>query len=185
MSLRHAILGFLNVSPKTGYEIQKKVDFTIQHFWPTTQSQIYRTLKELQDEDLIQCEVHYQSEKPNKKMYSLSEKGITELLRWLNEPHPAAPHRNSFLVQLFFSKGIPSETIISNLSHYRQDLENRLHFLKSGDVQSRIELGQSPQENVLFQIIVENGISLLESEIGWVDSSILKLQQLENNNKDK
>lgn len=178
MSLKHAILGFLSITPKTGYEIQKKIDFTIQHFWPTTQSQIYRTLKELEEGQLIACEIQYQREKPNKKIYSLTGKGSQELTCWLAEPHKASPHRNQFLVQLFFSKDVPPETILSNFAYYRQELETSLQFLKFGDAQKRIELGQTAQEKLLFQIIVENGICLLESEIGWVDAAVARLKAL-------
>lgn len=177
MSLRHAILGFLSTSPKTGYDLQKKIDLSIQHFWPSTQSQVYRTLKELEADALIRCEIEYQSDKPNKKIYCLTDKGSDELLRWLSEPLKTAPHRNQFLVQLFFSRSVSTQTIVANLTSYRRELEERLHFLKAGEGQSRIALGSTAQERLLYRLIVENGICLLESEIGWVDRSREALQE--------
>ena len=53
MSLRHAILGFLSFQPFTGYDLKKAFDRSVRHFWPATQSQIYRTLAELDADGLI------------------------------------------------------------------------------------------------------------------------------------
>ncbi|MBN2085752.1 MAG: PadR family transcriptional regulator [Anaerolineales bacterium] len=179
MSLKHAILGFLSISDKTGYDLQKKNEQTIQHFWPSTQSQIYRTLKELERDGLIKGEITIQREKPNKRLYALTPEGKQELVDWLAGPLDPAPHRNQFLVQLFFSKHISRDAICANLSHYRARLEARLEYLKSDEVRTKFALAASPKEEALFRIIVDNGIRLLEAEIGWVNSSILKIEELE------
>jgi hypothetical protein len=47
MCLKHAILGILSFSPMTGYDLKKAFDRSVRHFWPVNQSQIYRTLAEL------------------------------------------------------------------------------------------------------------------------------------------
>ncbi len=47
MSLKHAILGFLELSPFSGYDLKKAFDGSVQHFWPADQAQIYRTLNQL------------------------------------------------------------------------------------------------------------------------------------------
>jgi PadR family transcriptional regulator AphA len=179
MSLKYAILGFLSISDKTGYDLQKKNERTIQHFWPSTQSQIYRTLKDLEGDGLIKGEITIQREKPNKRLYSLTPEGEKELLDWLASPLEPPPHRNQFLVQLFFSKHISRDAICANLAHYRERMEARLEYLKSNEVRNKIDNADSPKEEVLFQIIVDNGIRQLEAEIGWVDSSISKIMELE------
>ena len=179
MSLKHAILGFLSISAKTGYDLQKKNEQTIQHFWPSTQSQIYRTLKELERGGLIDGEVTIQHEKPNKRMYTLTPKGKKELLGWVASPLEPAPHRNQFLVQLFFSEHISRDAICANLSHYRERLKARLEYMKSKEVQDKIAFAVSPKEKALFEIIVDNGVRLLETEMDWADSSIAKMKELE------
>ena len=121
MSLEFTILGFLNKGPKTGYELQKKIEKSINHFWTSTQSQIYRTLNKLAEDALIVSEIHYQDEKPNKKVYTITERGKDELIRWLSSPINIPNHRNPFLVQLFFSgDNIDIKTIKSNLIHYKK-----------------------------------------------------------------
>ena len=49
MSLEHAILGFLQYKPMSGYDLKKIFDTSVRHFWPADQSQIYRTLTRLAD----------------------------------------------------------------------------------------------------------------------------------------
>ena len=45
MSLGHAILGFLNREPMTGYDLKTRCfDDDAAHFWTADQAQVYRTL---------------------------------------------------------------------------------------------------------------------------------------------
>ena len=179
MSLEFTILGFLNKGPKTGYELQKKIEKSINHFWTSTQSQIYRTLNKLAEDALIVSEIHYQDEKPNKKVYTITERGKDELIRWLSSPINIPNHRNPFLVQLFFSgDNIDKETIKSNLHHYKKEMERRLFFLKSNEAKLMVESANSKIEYLIYQSLINNGICLLQSEINWVDESLQKIEAL-------
>ena len=73
MSLEYAILGFLNYHPYTGYDLKKVFDTSIHHFWPADQSQIYRTLARLTREGLTEMEKVPQDDRPDRKVYSITE----------------------------------------------------------------------------------------------------------------
>lgn len=176
MSLKYTILGFLNNGPKTGYDLQKKIDMTISHFWPSTQSQVYRTLNDLAQNEFVVTEVHYQNEKPNKKVYTITEKGIAELQHWLTTPLPLSTHRSQLLIQLFFSKGLSRKSIISNLEHYDTEIRKREKFLNRDEIKSLIRLGENPLEYTLFEIILDNGLQALKSEREWVEKAIEKIK---------
>jgi len=47
MALEHAILGFLDYGPMSGYDLKKTFDDSVNHFWTAQQSQIYRALKKM------------------------------------------------------------------------------------------------------------------------------------------
>ncbi|MBN2613692.1 MAG: PadR family transcriptional regulator [Bacteroidales bacterium] len=172
MSLKHTILGFLNHQNLSGYDLQKKIDNTINHFWPSTQSQIYRTLKELIDNGHVEMQIIYQDEKPNKKEYSITGKGKNELNQWLCSGLDIPNHRNQFLVQLFFSHDLENKTIIKNLKYYRSIMQNRLSFLTSEQVDTRIKTAQNEKKQKILGLITQNGIWALENEIRWVDYAI-------------
>ena len=72
MSLKHAILGFLQYGPSTGYELKKVFDNSVQHFWPADQSQIYRTLVWLEEQGWVSMELIPQDDHPDRKVYSIS-----------------------------------------------------------------------------------------------------------------
>jgi len=167
------------MGPKTGYELQKKIEKSISHFWPSTQSQIYRTLNAMSAEKLILSEIHYQDERPNKKLYSITKKGKEELLQWLSEPIAIPKHRNNFLIQLFFSQNINTKTIQSNLFHYKTEMEKRLAFLKSDEVKSMMDTAENKTERFLYELINDNGIHVLKSEIKWAEESTTKLKNIE------
>jgi PadR family transcriptional regulator, phenolic acid-responsive transcriptional regulator len=176
MSLKHTILGFLNHQDYSGYDLQKKIENTINHFWPSTQSQVYRTLKELVDDGHIFMQIIYQDNKPNKKKYSIREEGKRELDQWLKTQMAIPNHRNQFLVQLFFSDSLDNTTIISNLKHYKSTLQKRLSFLTGEQVDKNIKGSHNDKKKILVRLTVQNGIWALENEIRWVEHAMNILQ---------
>ena len=95
MSLEHVILGFLEVGPKTGYDLKKRFDRSVAGFWPADQSRIYRTLAKLSERGFVSQEVVAQSDRPDRKVYHISDEGREELHRWLAECEPGSPGRIS------------------------------------------------------------------------------------------
>jgi PadR family transcriptional regulator, regulatory protein AphA len=103
MSLPHAILGFLRDQPMSGYDLKTDCfDKTVAHFWPADQAQIYRTLE-------------IQEDRPNRKVYHLTDEGRAELDRWLHVPQSLPTHREPFLIQLFFADGLTNAEIVQQL----------------------------------------------------------------------
>ncbi|MBV8884697.1 MAG: PadR family transcriptional regulator, partial [Chroococcidiopsidaceae cyanobacterium CP_BM_RX_35] len=83
MSLAHVILGLLQQQERTGYDLKTTCfDDCIAHLWQADQAQIYRTLDKLEEQGQISCTVKIQHDRPNRKIYSVTEAGKTELVRW-------------------------------------------------------------------------------------------------------
>lgn len=97
-SLKHAILGFLSYLPLSGYDLKKAFDNSVQHFWPANQSQIYRTLAELEQNGLVTMEVIEREERLDMKIYHVTEAGRAELHTWLTTPQPERDDREPFLI---------------------------------------------------------------------------------------
>jgi PadR family transcriptional regulator, regulatory protein AphA len=90
MSLEHAILGFLNYHLYSGYDLKKIFDNSIRHFWPADQSQIYRTLSRLEENGLAEMERVPQEDRPDRKVYHITEAGRAALREWLSNCCPLA-----------------------------------------------------------------------------------------------
>ena len=86
MSLEHAILGFLNYQPFSGYDLKKVFDTTVRHFWPADQSQIYRTLGRLAEQGCVKMEKVEQSNRPDRKVYHLTDAGRQVFTDWVEQP---------------------------------------------------------------------------------------------------
>jgi DNA-binding PadR family transcriptional regulator len=124
MSLQHLILGVLKYRPLTGYDLNKAFQSSVQHFWNTDQSQIYRALYKLHEHRWIDVEVSAQADSPLKKLYSLTETGHAELRRWLTTPAPLASIHEAWLGQIFFGAELHADEI-------RALLESRIAALQA------------------------------------------------------
>src|SRR5687768_9469748 len=102
MSLRHAILGFLDIEAATGYTLKQRFEGSVGSFWTATQSQIYRELHDLEAGGLARVEIVPQDGKPARKVYALTKLGRGELERWLGEPTPPMQLRDPLLLKLVF-----------------------------------------------------------------------------------
>lgn len=86
MALEHALLVSLTERAGSGYELARRFDKSIGYFWSATHQQIYRVLKRMAESGWLNSESVTQEGRPDKKVYSVSEAGRTELARWIAEP---------------------------------------------------------------------------------------------------
>jgi len=178
MSLKHAILGFLNYTPKTGYELKNVFDTSVQHFWPADQSQIYRTLTQLEKEGWAEKKIVVQEDRPNRKVYSITESGRAELHRWLVTPITQSDHRTAELIQVFFAGQLPDDEILTIFERSRSKLESILAAYQ--DVPEQIvpyeqEVGDT-REKYFWHLTLELGFLSMRTQLEWVDSVIERLR---------
>ncbi len=100
MSLRHAVLTALLEGEASGYELAKRFDVAVADYWSATPQQLYRDLERLEQDGLVQARVVEQQRRPNKRVFTLSERGRAELRSYLGEPARAVAIRDEFLVKL-------------------------------------------------------------------------------------
>jgi len=78
-TLSYGIMGLLTTEPYTGYELMLKM----KSFWHVTHSSIYPVLSALEKECLVEYTSIEQTDKPDKKIYSITNKGIELVNEWL------------------------------------------------------------------------------------------------------
>jgi DNA-binding PadR family transcriptional regulator len=143
MSLEDGILGFLAMKPMSGYDIKKLFDISASYFWPADQTQIYRTLKKLAKDELIEFVEQRKGETVDRKVYAITEKGRAENRKQIqkNNVHDFIS-RDLFLLQLFFSGTLNEEERLEFLNTQHRNInelkkmlikeydENYQNFLK-------------------------------------------------------
>jgi len=178
MSLDYAILGFLNYHPYSGYDLKKIFDTTVHHFWPADQSQIYRTLARLTKQGLVEKEKIVQADRPDRKVYHITEAGRTELLDWLSAPPPMQESRSAPLIQVFFCGQLPDEDILAKFEYVAGLMRE---ILKRYDrVPEQIEAHASeiasPRERYFWLLTLDLGIRTMRANLEWAESIIEQIK---------
>ncbi|CAL9650654.1 PadR family transcriptional regulator [Streptomyces sp. enrichment culture] len=99
MSLQHALLGVLEARPMSGYDLVQFFDGSSGYVWAAPQSQIYPSLRRMEQAGLIAGDDEQRGPRLTRTVYSVTEKGLAELRNWLSTPGKPQPLRDSFLLQ--------------------------------------------------------------------------------------
>lgn len=168
MSLRHAILGLLDIRPMSGYELKKVIDDSVGHFWTADQSQIYRTLASLVDDDLAARRTVVQDDRPNLHVHTVTDSGLAELDRWLASPMQSSPTREPFLARLFFADRLSVDDVRELLDARRQEANRLLAALEAVPIPATTsaDLG-----DMLRLATRANGIAHARAELDWLDAT--------------
>lgn len=178
MSLDFAILGFLNYHPQSGYDLKKTFDVSVKHFWPADQSQIYRTLSRLTKQGLIEVEKIRQEDRPDRKVYHITDEGRSTLLEWLAGPPPVGEPRSAPLIQVFFMGQLSDEAALQRFEGYAQIM--RMILERYADVPDAIEDiydgVKSERERFFWQLTLENGLANMRANLEWAESVIERIR---------
>jgi DNA-binding PadR family transcriptional regulator len=178
MSLKHAILGFLNYGPLSGYDLKAAFDTSVQHFWPADQSQIYRTLAALADEGFAEVELVEQESRPDRKVYHITQAGRDALHSWLTTPISHEPARSAALVQVFFAGQLPDDEILAIFEQAAAEMRALLaHYAGVPDAaQAYIDWVDSPREVFFWLLTLECGVGMARAQLAWLESVIERLE---------
>lgn len=176
VSLRCAILGFLEIEPSTGYILLQRFEGSVGSFWSATQSQIYRELHALEKAGQVALEVVPQDGKPARKVYSLTAAGRAELKRWLNQPVEPAQLRDPLLLKLVFAADMEPAQLNQVLSQYVDSLRvTRVEYQARLGAKEIFALARSPREALLWQLSIENGLAWCEAQLAWAEQAMKRL----------
>ncbi len=180
MPLSHAILGFLEYQPMSGYDLKKFFDQSVSHFWSATQSHIYKALENLEKEGFVESRMIPQEGKPNRKQYQITDAGRSELRRWVSTPLPLEITREAWLIQIFFAHGITNEEIV-------QLFEKRIEAIREYLTQCQVAQAHIDENSKqlgikrlssLWQLTLDYGTDYYEHEIEWLEKTLPRVRKL-------
>lgn len=180
MSLSHALLGLLAYEPATGYDLKNQYMDSIGFFWTATLPQIYRTLSKMEESGWLDCEVEYQSDRPNKKVYSITPDGQMELDRWLAENPEMYEPRLSLLVKVFFGNRMSRNELISHLQIWREAHEKvfrRYDKVWDQKVPEMAAVMPTEDDVPFWRLTLDYGRRNALMNIEWCDAAIKWLEE--------
>lgn len=136
MSLDHILLGMLR-EPASGYDLRKEFERTAVHFWSARLSQIYPTLKRMEEEGWLSVREEPSAKGPPRKVYRLTPEGRAELTEWLESGPEISPQRLPYVAQLCFMDELGDpDAIRAFVTELRSEFGRRLRALREIERQS-------------------------------------------------
>ena len=183
---RYALLGLLQGSPMSGYDLKKFCDKSIGCFWNENYSNIYPVLKNMQASGLVTMEIHEQDKSPSKKVYTITDSGTKTLLDWLKRPPENRLLREELLLQVGFGYMTDRNTILEKLKNRKADCENTLGQLQETAqyldnlIETEPALEQKDIDHHLsvtyMRHTVSFGLKFFQMEIDWCEETMTELQ---------
>jgi DNA-binding PadR family transcriptional regulator len=182
-SLEFILLGLLALRPSTGYDLKKTMDVSVRYISPVALSQIYPTLKRMEQAGLVEFRLVERSGRTDLKIYSITAAGQDIFRKWLAEPHKPDPYRfDTFALRFYFSSLLDKTTL---LSHIRTELEFRKTQLNNtrdldGTVLGALEpIAAIDMDKTvkLWQMYHQYGLKFLETYTNWLEGILKNVEE--------
>ena len=180
MSLKHGLLGLLSLEGSTtGYDLDKTFKHSLAHFWHAKTSQIYRELSAMEDLGWLTSERILQEEKPNKRVYSITEAGSEELRKWLTLPDAimGGKAKSAFLMRIFLSAEVGKEQTLKLLREYRDMCVSYMPGLRQAQELIAEEEAEYPEHAIYWKLTTLHGEISLKAALEWADRAIEILEE--------
>jgi DNA-binding PadR family transcriptional regulator len=181
VALTHAILVSLCEQSGSGYELARRFDRSIGYFWSATHQQIYRTLRVIEDDGWVHAATVVQHGRPDKKVYTVSQKGRAELARWIAEPLTGRGSALSDTRTRDIAVKLRGAAYGDLVALRTQIAALRAERAKLLDAYCGFEKRQFPDPSVLSgtplhqYLVLRGGIRAEESAIDWLDEVTARL----------
>ena len=162
MNLRAVLLGFLMQGDLTGYELKHLMERSVGFFFGASYGSIYPALKDLEEAGLVRSTRVVQSERPNKKVYAITQEGVAYFRGALDEPPAPDTFRSEFLMHLFFGHHHEPERLLELVRRYRDEHEQTIERLE--EVAEEFREVATPYQ----MMCLRSGLSHAEGQVGFL-----------------
>lgn len=172
---RYIILGLLSHEPMSGYDIKKRVDIILSHFWNVGFGQIYPTLAAMVREGLVLKTAAEAAKGPQKYLYNATDAGRQALRRWLEEPAQKEYTKYEILLKLYFSGSLPANRSIQAIESFRCRQQRNLAMVQSFKRELEAVLDQDA-DHLHYYLTVLFGECVYGAYLAWADDALRLLE---------
>ncbi len=163
-----ALLGLLDREPSHGYDLKRDYDAYFGRGRPLPVSQVYATLGRLARDGKAVIGEAEPGAGPDRKRYTITEEGKSEVEVWLAEPILPEPHFQTELfvkVVLSLMLGRPAEEYL--------DVQRTAHLARMRELTDVKQKG-----GVVAMLLAYHGLFHLEADLRWIDLTEARLAAL-------
>lgn len=177
MALEHAILVSLAERSASGYDLARRFDASIGHFWRASHQQIYKVLGRMEPDKLVESNLVAQDGRPDKKVYAITADGRDELTRWLATPTPPEALRSEFAVKLRALHLGDRATLIDQVRVRRGQHAAQLASYEDSADTYYPDPSALTDEQVGPYLVLRGGIRAEHAGIEWCDEILTHLEE--------
>jgi DNA-binding PadR family transcriptional regulator len=168
MSVSMALLGLLDREPSHGYDLKRDYDAYFGRGRSLPFGQVYATLARLaRDGKAIAGEAE-PGAGPDRKRYTITATGKSEVETWLAVPSPAEPHLQTDL----FVKVVLSLMLGRSAGGYL-DTQRAAHLRRMRELTEFKHRG-----NLIDALLADHGLFHLEADLRWIELTAARLAAL-------
>ncbi len=178
----YIILGLLNHEELSGYDIKKKIDYMISHFWEVGYGQIYPTLKVMEEDGLVQRQSGGNLKGPERNLYSITDSGKGVLQEWLELPEAKEYVKYEILLKLFFGSTVSVGEHTGRIEAFK---ERHLQSLKMMEAfKANLEkVMLEDEDHMYYYLTVLFGEEVYKAYIQWAQKSLKLLEEIQKQNQ--
>ena len=176
--LKHGILGLLNYHSMSGYEIKEVFACSLNYFWTSQTSQIYRELQTIEKKGWAISTLIEQTGKPDKKVFHITDIGKKELLHWLAFEDSGYTMRTPLLMKVFFMGELGLKESIIFFENFRKEMQKYLSGLEAVNQNIEMFATQIPEKekSLYWEMTLDFGKRNMRLYIEWATDCIEKLK---------
>ncbi|MFJ4470387.1 PadR family transcriptional regulator [Streptomyces sp. NPDC089424] len=171
--MRLPLLALLARGPAHGYELKQDLEQLLGAAYPQPNiGQIYVTLARLEKSGLIEGEEIEQSNRPNKKIYHLTDAGREALHAWYEETADEPRVRDEFFMKLALAPQTGLADQIALINKQRRQYLNTMRSL------SKLAATEN-RDNRVAQLLIEGAMLHLQADLDWLERCQEELEEQE------
>lgn len=179
MSLRHLILALVQSRPSTGYEIAQEFSAVAGYFWKASHQQVYRELAAMIEADLVSFVAVSQAARPDKKVYSITPKGLTAFREWFAESLALPRTSDPLMVKIYTGELGGLDELASQLRRSQQQHQAVLADLEAVEREHySVPLEAMPRWQRLIYMTLRHGLARERTMLNWLEDCLQELAEL-------
>jgi DNA-binding PadR family transcriptional regulator len=193
MSVKHALLGILARAPGHGYELKRAFEEKLGDFWPLNFGQIYTTLDRLEQEGLVMHDPVAQSDKPDKKVYRITEAGLGEFRLWRTAELKIELRvlRDELFLRIVFMEADEIDAVLGMMQRQQNaylsqmmQLTNRKYEIEqharrqTQAATTPAERREAERDRLIQTVLIDAALFHAEADIRWLRQCEARLKEL-------
>jgi len=168
MTIATAFLALLEGRPQHGYDLKRAYDEHFGHDRPLHYGQVYTTLAKLLKNGLVTVDGAEGEGGPDRKRYTITESGVTDVERWLDEPEKPDLYLQSTLYAKVIGALLTGRSAAAVL-----DVQRDEHLVAMRELTRRKRGG-----DLADRLVCDYALFHLEADLRWLEHTSTVLDEL-------